>query len=192
MMVRVPCLIPVAVGVNVTEIVQLAVDAIGALQLFVSAKSPVAWVPLIVRGKAPVFVTVTVCALLAAPTDWESNVNDAVLIDADAGDATMVKLNGDDSPPPGAGFATPTNATPGWAMSAAVILAVSCVPLTKLVALALPFHCTEEPLTKLDPVTLSVKLGPPDVAFVAPSELSTGAGFWPAVAPEMLLRTKIN
>jgi hypothetical protein len=37
-------------------------------------------------------------------------------------------------PPPGVGFTTETEAVPALAMSEAVIAAVSCVPLTKVVS----------------------------------------------------------
>ena len=55
-----PVSVPVAVGVNVTEIVQLVLAARLDPQVLVSAKLPEAAMPLIERGPAPVFVKVTV------------------------------------------------------------------------------------------------------------------------------------
>ncbi len=48
-------------------------------------------------------------------------------------------------------------AVPGNAVSAAVIAAVSCVALTKVVGRGEPFQLTTIPLTKLVPFTVSVK-----------------------------------
>jgi hypothetical protein len=48
-------------------------------------------------------------------------------------------------------------AVPGNAVSAAVIAAVSCVALTKVVGRGEPFQLTTSPLTKLVPLTVSVK-----------------------------------
>jgi hypothetical protein len=67
-------------------------------------------------------------------------------------------------PPPGDGFTTVTLAVPAAAMSAAVIAAVTCVLLTKVVVRADPFHFTMEVLTKLLPFTVRVKAAPPAVA----------------------------
>jgi len=51
---------------------------------------------------------------------------------------------------------TVTCATPPQARSEAVIVAVSCVVLAKLVVLELPFHFTVEPAVKPVPLTVSV------------------------------------
>ncbi len=67
-------------------------------------------------------------------------------------------------PPPGAGLNTVTWAVPAVAMSAAVIAAVNWVEETKVVVRFDPFHRTTEPATKLLPLTVSVKAGPPAVA----------------------------
>src|SRR5919108_450447 len=52
---------------------------------------------------------------------------------------------------------------PAMAMSAAAMLAVSCVPLMNVVGRGAPFQVTVEPLAKPLPVTVSVKSGPPAV-----------------------------
>jgi hypothetical protein len=53
-------------------------------------------------------------------------------------------------------FETVIEAVPADAMSAAVMLAVSCVALTNVVTRAEPFQFTTEPLTKFAPFTVSV------------------------------------
>jgi hypothetical protein len=75
-MVISPVRFPVAAGVNVTWIVQLAPTATAALwQLSASLKSPLIAIALIVRPSEPAFVNVTVCALLAIPNTWLPNVS---------------------------------------------------------------------------------------------------------------------
>ena len=71
-MAIVPVRAPLAEGVNVTDIVQVAPPASDAPQVLVWAKSP-ALVPLrpmllMVRDPAPLLVNVTVCAALVVPT----------------------------------------------------------------------------------------------------------------------------
>src|SRR3989454_551024 len=73
-------------------------------------------------------------------------------------------------PPPGAGVNTVTCGVPAVAMSAAVIVAVSWVALTKVVVRAAPFHCTPEPLMNPLPFTVSVKSAPPKSALAGDSE----------------------
>jgi len=70
--------IPVAVGVNVTLIVQFPLFAATELpQLFVCAKSPlfapVTPMLVILRAALPVLVSVTVCAALAVFNVWLAN-----------------------------------------------------------------------------------------------------------------------
>ena len=60
-------------------------------------------------------------------------------------------------PPPGAGLNTVTEPEPAAARSGAVIAAVSCVLLTKVVVRAVPFQFTMEPETNPVPFTVSVK-----------------------------------
>ena len=64
--------VPVAVGLKVTEIVQLAPAAILVPQVLVSEKSwksvPVIVIPVNFNCVLPVFVTVTFCAGLVVPT----------------------------------------------------------------------------------------------------------------------------
>jgi hypothetical protein len=81
-----------------------------------------------------------------------------------------------DVPPPGVPVNTVTVFVPDEAMSAAVILAVSCVPLTKLVVLLDPFHRTVEPFTKPVPFTVSEKAGPPTVADAGDRVVTAGTG----------------
>src|SRR2546430_9843918 len=76
----------------------------------------------------------------------------------------MVNVAAAEVPPPGAGLTTVTLAMPAAAMSAARIVAVSCVGETNVVARAAPFQFTVEVLTKLLPLTVKVAAGPPAVS----------------------------
>lgn len=60
------------------------------------------------------------------------------------------------------GFHTDTGIVPAALISEAMISALSCVELSKVVSRSPPepFHRTNEPLTKLLPVTVSVNAGP--------------------------------
>src|SRR5271169_6295027 len=61
---------PGAVGVKVTESVQLAAADTVLPQSSVSAKSPLAAIDEIDRGELPMFLSRTVCARLVEPTVW--------------------------------------------------------------------------------------------------------------------------
>ena len=78
--------------------------------------------------------------------------------------------------PPGPGFVTVTVAVPAVAISAAVIVAVSCVALMNVVVLAPPLNFTTEVDTKPVPFTVRVKATPPAFALVGESEVTVGAG----------------
>jgi hypothetical protein len=58
-MVTAPVLVPAAVGLKVTLIVQLALTAMLDLQVFVWEKSPLAMMLVMVRVALPVFLSVT-------------------------------------------------------------------------------------------------------------------------------------
>lgn len=104
--------------------------------------------------------------------------------------ALIVKLNTFDVVPVGSakgrarfgvpkttvGVNTCTEAVPAVAISAAVIAAVSCVALTKVVVRLPPFHCTAEVFRKLLPFTVSVNAAAPAVAELGRREPSTGTG----------------
>jgi len=64
----------------------------------------------------------------------------------------------------GAGFVIVTGNEPTTAISAAVIAAVKVLELTNVVVRLLPFHFTTAPLTKPEPVTVSVNAGSPTPA----------------------------
>lgn len=87
----------------------------------------------------------------------------------------IVKVCAPDAPPPGDGFVTVTDGVPAVAISAAVMAAVICVALTKVVVLAAPLKFTTEAATKLVPLTVRVKAAPPAVALVGESEVIVGA-----------------
>ena len=61
-------------------------------------------------------------------------------------------------------------------MSVANICAVNLVALTKVVVRLLPLNVKTEPLTKLLPLMVSVKVVPPTVAVVGERVLVTGTG----------------
>ncbi len=81
-----------------------------------------------------------------------------------------------DGPPPGAGLMTVTSAAPAAAISLAEMAALSSVLLTKVVVRSAPFHCTAEPKTKFDPLTVRMKFGPPAAALLGESAFRTGKG----------------
>jgi hypothetical protein len=63
----VPVRVPVAVGVNVTEILQFEPAASVVEQVFVCAKSPVREIPMPVNVDVPSLYSVTICAALVVP-----------------------------------------------------------------------------------------------------------------------------
>ena len=70
MMVTAPLRVPVAVGVKVTLMVQLAPAATVAPQVFVWVKSPLAAMLLMLSVALPGLVSVTLWAGLVLPTNW--------------------------------------------------------------------------------------------------------------------------
>jgi hypothetical protein len=83
-----------------------------------------------------------------------------------------------ETPPPGAGFDTVTEAVPAAALSEVVMAAFSCESVTNVVARALPFQSTTEPDTKPVPLTVSVNPDPPgDTAAGTSGWLIRGTGF---------------
>src|SRR5260370_314009 len=69
-----------------------------------------------------------------------------------------------ESPPPGLGVTTVTEAVPGRVTSEAGMVAVNCELLTKVVGRAAPFQFTREPETKPVPLTMRVKPAAPGAA----------------------------
>ena len=88
----------------------------------------------------------------------------------------IVKVSEPLVPPPGAGVKTVIAAVPAVAMLAAETTVVNCDELLKLVVSATPFHCMTDPLTKLLPVTVSVKLADPATTLVGDIDTDTGTG----------------
>ena len=88
----------------------------------------------------------------------------------------MVNVWALEVPPPGDGLTTVTLAVPAVAMSAAVIVAVISVSLTKVVVRFEPFHCTWLLATKFVPFTVKVNDPPPAVALGGESDLVVGIG----------------
>src|SRR5256885_4805646 len=106
---------------------------------------------------------------LTKPLPFTSSVSDPVPAVTPVGVSPVspgtglftVNVRAPEVPPPGAGVITVTCGVPAAATSAAAMAAVSCVALTKTVVRAAPFQLTVEPLTKLLPLTVSVKAALP-------------------------------
>lgn len=79
-------------------------------------------------------------------------------------------------PPPGVGLNTVTVAVPTVATSEAGTEAVIEVALTNVVVSGIPFQFTTEVLTKLVPISMSVKAELPAPAELGASEVSVGEG----------------
>jgi hypothetical protein len=90
----------------------------------------------------------------------------------------MVKVNALEVPPPGAELNTVTCAVPADATSLAEMEAVNCVLLTKAEGLLLPFHWTTDPVTKLVPVMVNLRVDEPAVTLLGESVLKEGAGLF--------------
>ena len=88
---------------------------------------------------------------------------------------TAVKIWALDVPPPRVGVKTVTEEVAPTAMSAAVMVAVSCVDDAKTVVLLDPFHSAVEFETKFVPVRVRVKLFPPAVVEVGEMDVKVGA-----------------
>jgi hypothetical protein len=73
------------------------------------------------------------------------------------------------------GFITPTARLPAVAMSLDGMAAVSCVALTNVVVRFEPFTWTTDPLTKFEPLAVSVNADPPAVAVLGEMLVSDGA-----------------
>jgi hypothetical protein len=91
-----PVGVPAAVGVKVTEMVQLAPAGRLEGQAVVSAKPAEAAMPLIDSAPAPVFFKVTVCAALVLPTVWLAKlrlVGDRLTAGVDGAGTTIETVN---------------------------------------------------------------------------------------------------
>jgi len=82
----------------------------------------------------------------------------------------IVKMAGLELLPPGLGLRTTTFALPGLAIHLVATCPVSWVLLTYVVLMPWPFMATEEPDTKLLPLTVIVKAAPPAVALAGEIE----------------------
>jgi len=121
-------------------------------------------------------LAVKLVGLLVAVIVWEKAipfVPHAVSGLVITGALAIVKVCALDVPPHG--VTTVIEAVPAVAIRAAGTVAVSCVPLTNVVASGLPFQFTVEPETKLAPLTVSVNCGLPAAVQFGLSELIVGA-----------------
>lgn len=121
--------------------------------------------------------------------------NEAAPVEAELGERVVrlgagfetVKLLDPDKPPPGLGLKTVTAEVPPAAMSEALIRAVTCELLTKVVVRSEPFHLTTQPLTKLVPLTVSVKPAAPAVAEDGERPETVGTGLLTEKFCELLI-----
>ena len=91
---------------------------------------------------------------------------------------TLTAFEAPPPPPPGeAGLKTVTATVLALATSAALICAVNCVALTKVVGRSKPFQRITELLMKFVPVAVSVKAALPEVTEFGLTLVSTGVGF---------------
>jgi len=97
---------------------------------------------------------------------------------------STVKVDGADDPPPGAGFVTVTLNVPVDAMSAALMVAVTFVEFTNVVARGEPAQSTTEVLTKSLPFTVNVKVEPPTMALLGNKDVMDGFRFFTAKGSE--------
>src|SRR5690349_20400613 len=93
-----------------------------------------------------------------------------------AGRSRTTSVNGEETPPPGAGVKTVTFEVPGTARSLAPIDACSWVALTKVVGRLVPFQRTTEPASNLLPLIVSVRAELPATIEVGDSVVTSGIG----------------
>src|SRR5579863_3649391 len=91
---------PAAVGVNVTEIMQLLAAATPGEQLSISLKSPEAVIEEIESAESPMFRRRTVCGWLDEPTGRLAYCNEPGLSETDAADAIPIFITKASVPPP--------------------------------------------------------------------------------------------
>jgi hypothetical protein len=156
----VPVREPVAVGVNVTLIVQVAFAASCVpLHVLVCAKSPVvliAWATN-VSAALPVFFTVTICAELVVVTSWPVKVNVVGVTVATAAATAAVPVIARDPA--------------GVALSVSVSVAVrgfGVVPegVNVMAIVQVAFACTTAPLVQVVPDPATIVKSVPGVPFV--------------------------
>jgi hypothetical protein len=75
-MLRLPVLVPPAIGLKVSEMVQLAPALTLVPQVLVWEKSPLAVMLEMASEALPVLVSVTVCAVLLVPNTWAGKVSE--------------------------------------------------------------------------------------------------------------------
>jgi hypothetical protein len=121
------------------------------------------------------FVPSTVSVNAAPPAVALLGVS-AVIVGADAAGAVIVNGRATDSPPPGLGVNTVTEAVPAAVISPAPTVACSWEPPTYVVARSAPLHLTTELVTKPLPVTVRVKAGLPAATLLGVKVVTAGTG----------------
>jgi hypothetical protein len=120
-----PVRVPAAVGVNITEIEQVALTASELPQVSLSAKSPVAMMEAMESAALPELVSVMLCRGLELSTVKLLKLRAVLESVARGAPGLMVRVSADDVPPPGAGVDTVTCAVPEIPTSDAGTTAVS-------------------------------------------------------------------
>jgi hypothetical protein len=164
----------VTVTLNVPA-VAMSVAVIDAVTFVALTKVVVLAVPLkFTTEEATKLVPFTVKVKAAPPADALVGESEAIV------GTGLFTANAElaDVPPPGAGFVTVTLNDPAVAISTAVIAAVNCDALTKVVVAAVPLKFTTEDELKFEPFTVSVNVLPPAKAFVGDSEVIVGTGLF--------------
>lgn len=159
----------------VTVLVLLSKEQVAPVGRFWQAA--VIWLPL----AAPLKVTVSLTACPACTFKVVAWAVKLMLVLLPLLELSIASTNAGDVP---LELAAVTCAVPTEATSAAVIVAVNCVPLTTVVERAEPFHCTAVPEMKFVPFTVSVKAEWPAVTTRGLILLIEGAG---VVAGEVAL-----
>jgi hypothetical protein len=155
--------------------VAMSAPAIDAVSFVALTKVVVLAVPLkFTTEEATKLVPFTVRVKAAPPTDALVGESEVMV------GTGLLTANGElpDVPPPGAGFVTVTLNDPAVAISAAVIAAVICEALTKVVVAAVPLKFTTDDELKFEPFTVKVNAIPPAKALVGDSEVIVGNGLF--------------
>ena len=116
------------------------------------------------------FVPVTAKVKAAEPA---TAVDGARVVAVGMGGAVMVKGSAFEVPPP-EGLVTVIGTVPTLATSVAGMAAVTCVAVTKVVALAAPLKLTTAPLPKFEPLTTKVNAAEPAIALEGTRLVSRG------------------
>lgn len=132
-------------------------------------------VALLVPLKVAVVLTLKPVPVMVKVGDVLTNVEVGEIVAIIGAGFLATKVWALDVPPPRVGVKTVTEEVAPTAISAALMVAVSCVDDAKTVVLPDPFHSAVEFETKFVPMRVTVKLFPPAAVEVGEIEVSVGA-----------------